>query len=76
MKKYLVYLTKSAEVAHELSNAIMAKALSNNGGIERVEIVSGNNPAVPEVYHGKGYCCCIVTYAEDAEAEPYRLVIA
>ncbi len=74
MKKYLVYLTKSREVAERLS-------VSFKVGEEKVEglssgMVNSENEIIPSVYLGRNYFYCIVTYAENASVEPYRLVIA
>lgn len=71
MKKYLVYLTRSYEVADKLW-----KTFSGEEGVERVSCGSGNSPLIPRIYLNLNYFYCIVTYAEDAPVEPYRLVIA
>lgn len=71
MKKYLVYLTRSYEVADKLW-----KYYSGEDGVERVSCASGNNPIIPRIYLNQGYFYCIITYGDNAKVDPYRLVIA
>lgn len=72
MKKYLIYLTRSAEVASRLFNSISA----GKDGIEKVRCGAGASDLIPKIYLDEHYFYCVIIYAEDAEVEPYRLVIA
>lgn len=72
MKKYLIYLTKSAEVVCKLFNAFTP----GENGVERVRCGAGKSSLIPEIYLKENYLYCIVTYTEDAKVDPYCLVIA
>lgn len=73
MKKYRVYLTKSAEVAALISRAYVLRednvCTISHGAVDI-------NNAIPDIYKGKGYFQRTITYNESAPVKDYELIIA
>ncbi len=78
MKKYVVYITKSEEVVYRLVQTFKP----GDGGVECVSCGYADSSTgtaeelIPAVYRQKDLFYCAVTYSEDADEPPYRLVIA
>ncbi len=73
MKKYLIYLTKSSEVAGRLGKSFEAE----KDGIESVASgAAADSDVIPAIYLKRGYFYCVVTYSEESGEPEYRLVIA
>lgn len=71
--KYEVYLTRSREVAD-----IIAKAFKvGEKGVKSIgQGITTYFGEVPAMYQSEKMFCCVVRYNEDADVQPYRLVIA
>lgn len=71
--KYEVYLTKSSEVAD-----IIAKAFKvGENGVKSIgHGISTFYVEVPAMYQSEKMFCCVVRYNNDADMQPYRLIIA
>lgn len=71
--KYEVYLTKSREVANIISKAFNI----GEEGVKSIGLgISTCFKEVPAMYQSEDTFCCVVRYIDDADVEPYRLVIA
>lgn len=71
---FKVFLTQSMEVASQLSELNSSKVGSGNLKGVRLGAVSQMQEYVPEIYHDKGYFCCILMYETDRPA--YNIIIA
>ena len=78
---YKIFLTKSMEVAAQLSELNSSKVGSGNpkaglGNLKsvRLGVVNQMKEYVPEIYHDKGYFCCILMY--ESENPSYNIIIA
>ncbi len=76
--KYLVILTKSRFVQEQLVKSFIGNADVDCAAYGEATSAENNNGygLIPPAYCDLGYLCCIVTYNESADVEPYRLVIA
>lgn len=72
MKRYLVYLTRSADVAERIAKTFKV----GEEGVEKTSFGNGDVDAIPKIYLDEGYFHCIITYNEEANVKPYRLVLA
>ncbi len=71
--KYKVYLTKSREVA----DIIMKAHQVGEEGIKSIGCgVSSLYMEVPAMYQSENVFCCVVRYNDDADVQPYQLIIA
>lgn len=71
--KYEVYLTKSPEVADIISKAFKV----GEEGVKSIgHGISTFFGELPAMYQSEDTFCCVVRYNEDADVEPYRLIIA
>ena len=71
--KYEVYLTKSHEVADIIATTFHV------GEYEIKSVASGISTffkEIPAVYQSDSTYCCVVSYGDEANVEPYRIVIA
>ena len=74
MTSYKIFLTKSMEVAAQLSELNSSKVGSSGLKGVRLGVVNQMKEYVPEIYHDKGYFCCILIYETDRPY--YSIVIA
>lgn len=74
MTSYKIFLTKSMEVASQLSELNSSKVGSGKLKGVRLGVVNQMKQYVPEIYHDQGYFCCILIYESDRPA--YTIVIA
>ena len=71
---YKIFLTKSIEVASQLSELNSSKVGSGKLKSVRLGVVNQMKEYVPEIYHDKGYFCCILMY--ESEKPSYSIIIA
>lgn len=74
MTSYKIFLTQSMEVASQLSELNSSKVGSSGLKEVRLGVVNQMKEYVPEIYHDKGYFCCILIYETDRPY--YSIVIA
>lgn len=74
MTSYKIFLTKSMEVAAQLAEFNSSKVGSDKLKSVRLGVVNQMKEYVPEIYHDKGYFCCILMYESDRPA--YNIIIA
>lgn len=74
MTSYKIFLTQSMEVASQLSELNSSKVGSSGLKGVRLGVVNQMKEYVPEIYHDKGYFCCILMYESDRPA--YNIIIA
>lgn len=74
MTSYKIFLTQSMEVASQLSELNSSKVGSSGLKGVRLGVVNQMKEYVPEIYHDKGYFCCILMYETDRPY--YSIVIA
>lgn len=74
MMSYKIFLTQSMEVASQLSELNSSKIGSSSLKGVRLGAVSQMQEYVTEIYHDKGYFCCILMYETDRPY--YSIVIA
>lgn len=74
MTSYKIFLTKSMEVASQLSELNSSKVGSGKLKGVRLGVVNQMKEYVPEIYHDQGYFCCVLIYESDRSS--YNIVIA
>lgn len=74
MTGYKIFLTRSAEIASQLSEFNSSKIGSE--GLDGVKFgpVDQMKEYFPEIYHNIGLFCCILTYESDKPS--YNIIIA
>ena len=74
MTSYKIFLTKSMEVASQLSELNSSKVGSGKLKGVRLGVVNQMKEYIPEIYHDKGYFCCILMY--ESGKPSYNIIIA
>ena len=72
MTSYKIFLTQSMEVASQLSELNSSKVGSSGLKGVRLGVVNQMKEYVPEIYHDKGYFCCILICETD---KPYYSIV-
>lgn len=75
MAGYKIYLTKSGEVAHLISDAMHTKIGNDENLYSTSSGMVCQDCRIPSLYHNKGYFYCILEY-KDSDAPVYEIVFA